>query len=190
MSTQENVEYKVLLVFPGFGSERENAEEVIEAALEYLNTQKDEPGMRFAYPVFARLEIVSDADQALTSLRNDDDLAMMILHALDDEEKAALTEEAVSNNVPVCHTVEAEPDQPKPPRPPRGERRILPVVFKERRPEDGPPAHRICETTLTAPLDDDPEDVGDRIGQLITVMALGVMEHHWRLNPPRYHLPE
>src|SRR5262249_37561798 len=190
MSTPEHIEYKVLLVFPGFGPERENAEQVIEEALHYLNTQKDEPGMRFAYPVFARLEIVSDAEQALTSLRTDDDLAMMILHDLPEEDKAALTEECVSNHVPVCHTVEASENPRKAPRPPRGKERMLKVVFKEKGADDGPPAHRICETTLTAPLEGDPEEIGDRIGQLITVMALGVMEHHWRLNPPRYHLPE
>jgi hypothetical protein len=38
------VEYTVILAFPGFGEERENAEEIVERALEWLNTNKDEPG--------------------------------------------------------------------------------------------------------------------------------------------------
>src|SRR5262245_23838515 len=102
----ERVEYKVLLVFPGFGDEREHAEQVIETALEYLNTQKDTPGMRFAYPVFAHLETVMGAEQARERLETDDDLAMMILHDLEEEEKVALTLDCAARNVPVCHTVE------------------------------------------------------------------------------------
>jgi len=38
-------------------------------------------------------------------------------------------------------------------------------------------------------VDADEEELMDRVGQLIAVMALGVMEHHWTLNPPQYHLP-
>jgi hypothetical protein len=60
------------------------------------------------------------------------------------------------------------------------------VVFRRRSPDDEPPAHRIFETTLSAPIDeDDQEEMMDRVGQLIAVMALGVMEHHWRKNPPQ-----
>jgi hypothetical protein len=189
MSTRQNIEYQVVLVFPGFGAERENAEQVIEEALEYLNTQKDEPGMRFAQHVFARLEIVTDEEQAQAKLQTDDDLAMMILHDLPDEEKAALTEECAEKDVPVCHTV-PPPDNPRPERrSSRARQRRWKVVIKERT-TDEPRAHRILETTLTAPPGDDQQEWMDRVGQLITVLALGVMEHHWTRNPPQWDVPE
>lgn len=189
MSRLQDVEYQVLLVFPGFGTERENAEEIIEAALEYLNTQKDEPGMRFAQNVSARLETVPDVEQAQDKLGADADLAMMILHGLDDEERIALTEACAESGVLVCHTVEAE-GSPRRPRRSSGRPRQFKVVFRKRKEDDEPRAHRIAETTLTAPLDEDEEEVMDRVGQLIAVMALGVMEHHWTRNPPRWTVPE
>jgi hypothetical protein len=184
----EEVTYNVLLVFPGYGEERENAEQIIEEALHYLNTQKDEPGMRFAYEVFAQLEIVADADEARDRLRNDDHLALMILHDLEKVERAALTRACEKKGVLVCHTVEGE-DEPRPAwRRSRGPR-FLDVVFLKRG-ESGPRAHRITDRTLTAPLEGDPDDLGDRVGQLITVMALSVMQFHWRRTPPSFPLPE
>src|SRR5260370_23991028 len=104
MTLPPNIEYKVVLVFPGFGSERENAEEIIEAALEHLNTQKAEPGFRFAYEVFARLEIVPDVEQALALLDADDRVVMMILHDLADEERIAFTIDCGERGVSVCRT--------------------------------------------------------------------------------------
>lgn len=189
MSEPQEIEYKVVLVFPGFGDERENAEQVLEEALHYLNTQKDEPGFRFAYHVFARLEIVSDADQAQAMLETDDDLATLILHGLPEEEKMALTRECAARDIPVCHTMEPEGKPRKKPRPTQGGRRIMEVVFRERS-DDEPRAHRIFETVLTDPLEGDQEELMDRFGQVIAVLALGVMEFHWRRNPPQYHLPE
>ena len=53
MSRRQEVDYTVVLTFPGFGEERENAEAVVEAALEWLNNNKEEPGFRFAPPVSA-----------------------------------------------------------------------------------------------------------------------------------------
>jgi hypothetical protein len=183
----EEVEYQVLLLFPGFGEEREHAEQIIEEALGYLNTQREEPGMRFAPNVRARLEIVSDIDQAYAKLDNDDDLATMILHDLTEEEKRALTLACQAKDVPVCHTVSG----PKPPkRRPSRRREPLKVVFRQRRDDDEPLAHRILESTLTGSLDTDEDELADRIGQMITVLALGVMEHHWRQSPPRYIQPE
>ena len=63
MQPPQDVEYTVVLVFPGFGSERENAEEVIEAALDHLNIPNYEPGFRFAPNVRAHLETVTDLGQ-------------------------------------------------------------------------------------------------------------------------------
>ncbi len=190
MTRPKNVEYKVVLVFPGFGEERENAEQLIEEALQYLNTQKDEPGMRFARQVTARLEIVPDVEQAQAKLSTDDAVAMMILHDLPDDERIAFTRECAEQDVPVCHTTPA-PDLPESgPRAARAKRRDWQVVFRQRSEHDEPIAHKICETTLTAPLEGDPEALGDRVGQLIAVMALGVMEHHWTRNPPQLLLPE
>jgi hypothetical protein len=185
VSPRANVEYKVLLVFPGFGDERDNAEQVLEEALNYLNTQKDEPGMRFAQNVSARLEIVADADQAAARLQTEDDLALLILHDLDDEEKTALTAECSGMGVPVCHTVNAE----APPRRPRGKPREWKVVFKKGG-GDEPRAHKILANTLTASLEGDQEELMDRVGQLIALLALGVMEFHWTRNPPRRLSPE
>jgi hypothetical protein len=185
----QNVEYKVVLVFPGFGEERENAEQIVEEALLYLNTEKDEPGMRFAPNVSARLEIVADAEQAHAKLQTDDDVAMMILHDLPDDERTALTEECAGRDVPVCHTLAPKENPRKEPRSSRARQRSWKVVFRERT-DDEPRAHKISETTLTAPPEGDEEEWMDRIGQIITVLALGVMEHHWTRNPPKYSAPQ
>ena len=188
MSEHPNFEYTVILVFPGFGDERDNAEQIVEEALNYLNTQKDEPGMRFAYNVLARLEIVADVDEARARLESDDNLAMMILHDLDDEEKLGLTEECAERGVLVCH---AEPGDGKPHKRPSssgGKPREWKVVISKRT-GDEPRAHKILASTLTDPLDDE-EAVMDRVGQLIAVLALGVMEHHWTRNPPHRYTPQ
>jgi hypothetical protein len=189
VSRLDPVEYEVILVFPGFGDERENAEQIVEEALHYLNTEKDEPGMRFAQHVSARLEIVTDADQADARLQSDDDLATMILHGLPDDERAALTEACARKGVPVCHTVEGEDRPRKRPRSSLTGQRIMNVVFRKGKSEELP-VHKILETTLTASLEDDQEELMDRVGQLIAVLALGVMEFHWKRNPPKYYAPE
>jgi hypothetical protein len=178
MYEEDPVEYKVLLVFPGFGQERENAQEILEEALNYLNTQKDEPGMRFAQNVSARLEIVADVEQAREILENDDDLAMMILHDLPEDERDELTKDCAAKTVPVCHTLDVEPPPPLPRS--KSGRREMKVVFRKAD-KKKPRAHTICQATLTGSLDCDEEELMDRAGQLITVMALGVMEHHWTL---------
>jgi hypothetical protein len=178
VSPPPDVEYKVLLVFPGFGDEREHAETIVEEALHHLNTEKDEPGMRFAYDVSAHLEIVSTTEQARDCLENDGDLAMMILHDLDREERDDLTRECADRGVLVGHTMEGE----RQPRPRGGETEWRLVFRKARRNE--PRAHRILACTLTDPLDDDPEEMGDRVWQVIAILALGVMEHHWRRHHP------
>jgi hypothetical protein len=180
------VEYEVLLVFPGFGEERENAEQIVEAALQHLNTEKEEPGMRFAPNVSARLEIVAGVEDAHDKLETDEDLAMMILHDLDEDEKTQLTQECAERGVLVCHTLPCE-DRPR--RTQRGERRPWKIVFSKRKPGELR-AHKISEATLTASLEGDEEEVMDRVGQLIAVMALGVMEHHWSQNPPRRYWEE
>lgn len=187
MAKPRKVKYKVVLVFPGFGEERDNAEQIIEEALHYLNTQKDEPGMRFAYHVFARLEIVPDAEQVQARLRTEGDLALLILHDLAEEEQTALLKECEERQVPVCITLPSPKGRRKP-RPPRPKDRQLKVVFREH--SDEPPCHKVLDTTLTGPLDEDPEELMDRVGQMITVMALGVMEFHWRRNPPKFPAPE
>jgi hypothetical protein len=172
-----------LLVSPSFGEARENAEGIIEEALEYLNTFREEPGFRFAPYVTARLEIVSDADEARARLESDDALAMMILHDLPDDERIALTLECGQENVPVCRTVPADESQPRPPRTPMREWK---VVFGKREDAEEPPAHKVLDTVLTDSLESEEEELVDRVRQLIAVMALGVMEHHWKKNPPRY----
>jgi hypothetical protein len=191
MHMPDDVEYTVVLVSPSFGEERENAEESIEAALEWLNTNRDEPGFRFAPYVTAHLEIVPDVEEAQAKLDNDDSVAMMFLHGLDDDERIAFTHECAGYDVPVCRTLPA-PDHPEP-RPKRDpvKQRGWQIRFRKRSEDDNEPhAHRILETTLTAPLEGDEEELQDRVGQLIAVMALGVMEHHWKKNPRRIPMSE
>src|SRR5262249_37351029 len=102
-----DVDYVVLLVFPGFGAERENAEAVVESALDWLNTNKTEPGFRFAPPVFAHLETVSDADEARARVEADGRVATVILHDLDDAERDDLARHCDAHHVSVCSTVDA-----------------------------------------------------------------------------------
>ncbi len=189
MSERRDIEYKVVLLFPGFGAERDNAEQIIEEALHYLNTEKDEPGMRFAYEVSARLEIVPDTEQLQARLRTEDDLAMLILHDLAGDEQTAFLKECEARQVPVCITLPTSREARRKARARRPKDRILKVVFRKRSKE--PPCHKIPDTTLTAPLDEnDEDDLRDRIGQMIAVLALGVMEFHWRRNPPTFAMPE
>jgi hypothetical protein len=187
MQMPEDVEYTVVLVSSSPYEERENAEQIIEEALEYLNTFREEPGFRFAPYVTAHLEIVPDVEEAQGKLDNDDSVAMMILHDLDRDERRAFTRQCNERNVPVCITTpapEGYEDRPKSERIPPREWK---VVFRKRAEDDDEPhAHRIVDATLSAPLEDDPDELGGRVWQLIAVMALGVMEHHWRLNPPKY----
>jgi hypothetical protein len=183
MTNPPTFQYRVVLVFPGFGTERENAETIVEEALAYLNTHKEKPGFRFAPPVSAQLEIVPDVEQAQAKLLTDDSVAMMILHDLDEEERLAFTWECVEQGVPVCQTM---PTADRPDKPRRARDKSRGWTFELRMPSgDEPRAHKIPETTLTDTLDDDEEMLVERVQQLIAVMALGVMEYHWRRNSHR-----
>jgi len=183
MNPPPDVDYTVVLLFPGFGEAREYAEEIVQTALDWLNTNKDEPGMRFAYQVSAHLEILQDADDVLEKIAADDSVALVIACGLEGDEWRNLLHECADRDVARCQVVEGPP-----PRPSVGaEKGEWKIVFRKRSTEELS-AHRITEDTLTAPLDDE-EILGERVGQLITVMALGVMEHHWLKNPPRHRLP-
>jgi hypothetical protein len=171
MAENPDVDYTVILVFPGFGAERENAETIIENALEWLNTNKDEPGFRFAYPVSAHLERVSDADEARALIATDESVAMIIVHDLPDDERDDLVRYCGERNIPACITL----DTPRP----HGKPGPWKVVFRKE-PAEEVRAHRLSAETLTDPVEED-EDAGGRVGQLIAVLALGVMEHHWVL---------
>jgi hypothetical protein len=177
MYEQQEVEYTVVLVFPGFGEQRDNAEAIVESALEWLNNNKEEPGFRFAPPVSAHLEIVQDADEARAKMEEDENVAMVLVHDLDDEERNALVQDCGRRHIPTCITVDG----------PRRRKRKGPwrIVFGKRPAESEVPTHQVAADTLTGPVDDD-EETGDRIGQLIAVMALGVMEHHFGKKDPPY----
>ena len=58
------------------------------------------------------------------------------------------------------------------------------LIFRKKSADDLP-AHRLVAETLTAPVAED-EETGERIGEVIAVLALGVMGHHWdkELPPP------
>jgi hypothetical protein len=174
MSPPQDIDYTVLLIFAGFGTERDNAEAILESALDWLNTHKDRPGFRFAAEVGAHLEIVQDADEARARITADDTVAMAFLHDVPDDERDALARDCRRRHIPVCVTVDA---------PRRSGRRKGPlrIVFRKR-PTAGPPAHQLAAGTLTDPIRDD-EDMEGRVGEAIAVLALGVMEHHWEVHP-------
>jgi len=183
MEPLEEVEYTVVLVFPAWGSQRESAEQIVEEALAYLNVPRYQPGFRFSPEVRAHLEIVGTVEEALDKLEADDEVAMMILYDLDDEERRALMAECDARDVQMCVTTPA-PDQPERPRRPRDKNRGWKFVLRKR-PDNEPSAHSICETTLSAPLEDDEEMIVERVQQLIAVLALGVMQYHFGKRGPR-----
>ncbi len=177
---REDVEYTVILVFPGFGPERENAEAIVEGALDWLNNNREEPGFRFAPTVTAHLEVVQDADEARAAMEADEKVAMVIVHDLEDDERDELLRHCLGRQVGVCYTTEGTRSQ----RP----KKVWDLVIRKRSADDLP-AHRIVAETLTGPVGED-EETGERIGELIAVMALGVMGHHFDKNPPRYSFEE
>jgi hypothetical protein len=124
--------------------------------------------------VSAQLEIVQDADEARERIEADDSVAMVLLHDLADDERDALVRDCAERHIPACYTVDA----------PRRRRRPGPmkVVFRKRV-ADEVPAHRVAADTLTAPISEDDEDTGARVSELIAVLALGVMDLHWRMRP-------
>jgi hypothetical protein len=167
----QEVDHTVVLVFPGFGSERDHAEMIVESALEWLNTFKDTPGFRFAPEVSAHLEVVPDADEARARIAADEGVAMVLMHDLAEDERDELVRHCAEREIGACYTV----DIPRRPGPRKGPWR---VVFSRRTSRE-PPAHRLNAETLTAPVAEDEETQG-RVGELVAVLALGVMEHHWR----------
>jgi hypothetical protein len=170
MTPNEEFDYTVLLVLPGYGTERENAETVVESAIEWLNTNKDEPGFRFAYPVSAHLEIVQDIDEARERLEGDDSVAMIVVHDVGEEERDDLFRQCQARRVGACYTVDA-------PRPALQRNEPMQVVFRKR--EKGEvPAHTLCAETLTGEVAED-DETGERVGEVIAVLALGVMSFHW-----------
>jgi hypothetical protein len=175
MDSPQHFDYVILLVFPGFGPERENAEAVVENALDWLNDNKSEPGFRFAAPVFAHLETVSDAAAARDRLEADERVATVILHGLDDRERDELARVCDALDVGVCATVDAPRSAGPRDQPWR-------LILRDR-PSGEVPHHRLCAETLTAPVGDD-RDTAGRVEEVIAVLALGVMMHHFRKNPP------
>ncbi len=134
MRSREEVEYTVVLIFPGFGTERENAETIVESALQWLNTFRENPGFRFAPYVSAHLEMVQDADEARERIESDDHVAMVLVHDLPDDERDDLLRFCEARHISAGHTV----DVPRRPGPRKGPMKI---VFG-RTPSDRPPAHR------------------------------------------------
>jgi hypothetical protein len=182
MDYMQEVEYTIIMVFPGYGEERENAEMIVEAALEWLNNNKEEPGFRFAPPVSAHLEIVPDAEQARERMEADPLVAMVIMHDFDDAEREEMIQFCGRRHIPTAYTE----DVPKPRRR-KGPWRI---IFRNKPPEHEVPSHRLIASTLTAPVDEEDEETGDRVMQLIAVMALGVMEHHFGKDERKHRFDE
>jgi hypothetical protein len=177
MTIPVEYEYTVLLVFPGFGDERDNAETIVEAALEWLNTYKDEPGFRFAPYVGAHLEIVPDVDEVRARIEAGDSVAMVLLYDVPEDERNDLVRDCETRAIAACVTT----DSPR-----SGPRKGPWQVVIRSKPSSDVPAHRISGATLTDPIEEDEEDTGSRVGELIAVMALGVMSHHFRTHPRKY----
>ena len=169
-------EYTVLLIFPGFGPERENAEDILELALEWLNANKLEPGFRFNPVVGARLEVVSDAETARERVEADDAVALVVMHDLDDDERDELRHFCAERQVSACYTIDV-------PRRTGPRKATLRLVLGKKTAE--PPAHRLTAATLTDPVADD-RPTADRVGDAIAVLALGVMAYHWHKNPQQW----
>jgi hypothetical protein len=126
--------------------------------------------------VSAHLETVLNVDAARERVETDDSVAMVMLHEADDEDGHELARECEERNIAVCFTIDAP--RPTDDRPPS-----LKLELRKT-PADEVRAHRICGETLTDSIADDEDDTGRRVWELIAVLALGVMEHYWRLNPP------
>jgi hypothetical protein len=144
-----DVDYTVVLVVPGFGEERENAEAVVESALDWLNANKEEPGFRFAPRVSAHLEVARDADEVRERIESDDNLATVFLHDLGEAERDDLLRLCEGRDIGACITVDA-------PRPAGSGKEPLKVVIRSE-PRKGPPAHTLCAETLTASVGEDEE---------------------------------
>jgi hypothetical protein len=172
MTSLQEIDYTVILVFPSFGEEREHAETIVEAALEWLNTFKEEPGFRFAPQVSAHLEIVGDVDEGRDRIETGESVAMILLHDVAPDERDALVRHCESLHIPACYTI----DRPRRTGPQTEPWR---VVIRSQ-PTEEVRAHRISGQTLTDPVEEDEEDTGRRVGEVIAVLALGVMEHHFR----------
>ncbi len=164
----QDVQYTVVLVFPGFGEEREYAEQIVEGAIEHLNIPNYEPGFRFAPNVRAQLEVVGTTEQAYDKLESYDDLAMMILHDVEDDEKWALTAACEEKDVAVCHTFDA----PERPRKRRDKDKGWTFELRAKQ-DDRPSAHQIPARSLIAPPSEDEEEMSTRIWQVIAVLAMG-----------------
>src|SRR5262245_23099677 len=107
MTFWEEVEYTVVLIFPGFGTERENAETIVQMALDWLNANRERPGFRFAPTVRAHLELVHNADDARERIESEDDVALVIVHDLPDDERDELLTYCEARDISGCYTVES-----------------------------------------------------------------------------------
>jgi len=175
MSFDDEVDYTVVFIFPGYGTERENAETIVESALEWLNNNKEEPGFRFAPSVSAHLQIVQDTDEARVLMETDDSVAMILMHDVPDFERDALLLTCLERDIGACYTEHVK-------RLRKRRRGPMQVVFSKE-PSDEPPAHKLVADTLIGPVAED-EETGSRIGEVIAVIALSVMTHHWRKCEP------
>ncbi len=175
MAFDDEADYTVVFIFPGYGPERENAEAIVESALDWLNNNKEEPGFRFAHSVSAHLQIVSDVEEARTLMETDDSVAMLLMHDIPDFERNELLLACYERDIGACYTEHVKRL--------RRRRGPMEVVFSKE-PSDEPPAHKLVADTLIAPVDDD-EETGERIGEVIAVIALSVMTHHARKEFPR-----
>src|SRR5262249_38138107 len=102
MTIPVEYDYTVLLVFPGFDDEGDNAELIVEAALEWLNTYKEEPGFRFAPYVGAHLEIVPDIDEVRDRIEAGDSVAMVLLHDVPEDERNDLIRDCETRAIAAC----------------------------------------------------------------------------------------
>src|SRR5207253_928883 len=125
--------------------------------------------------VTAHLEMVQDADEARAAMEADEQVAMVIVHDLPDDERYDLLRACLARKVGACYTTDG--------RRPRRRKGPWQIVFRKKD-EDDLPAHRIVAETLTGPVGED-DETGERVGELIAVMALGVMGYHFDRRPPR-----
>jgi hypothetical protein len=115
--------------------------------------------------------MAGDLDEARARIEADESVALVLLHDLTDEERDTLLRHCEARQISACYTVDA---------PGRAGRRKGPMqVVLRSKPRDEPAAHRLTADTLTAPVAED-EETGERVGEVIAVLALGVMQYHWK----------
>jgi len=184
MKHEKQYHYKViLLTAPSMAYPQiEHAQEVLNLALEALNSHELPPGMRFADNVTAELEVTNDLEQARNQVKQKK-TGLIIACGFAENAVRPLAELCRKHRLDFCHASEPLPEE----RSSIEEQiatlgedpHVMPVRFLT--PEEAAkkfPGHSVDIATLTDATDISPEVIGDRVGKMIGIIGLGVMQSH------------